>query len=371
MASFPPRRIVTGIDPAGQAVFVSDGPSPRAVETPAGTAVADLWNLFGAPNDPADGGDPPAGGFELEPKPGGMWWRLIRLPLPDQALPREEQFLTNKADDRFSTHRPGMHATHSIDLMIVLDGQIELEVDDGSCVVRAGDTVVQRGTQHRWRVIGDGPCTYLTAMFAVDPGAQVPAVDLWPRASSEPTGRGPRRVVTGIGPGGRSVIVADGEAPSTLVFDGGAGMMYSNLWETGGAIAHPLQGGDTPEPYIQLDPLGMGVSWKYLEIPSDAARADIDVARLRADMAARGRGMSTTGHHDPDDPGNHRTDTIDLDLILEGDVELELPGHGSLRLGAGDFVVQRGNWHKWHNRGSTPMRMIAILIGAPIGGRSK
>jgi hypothetical protein len=222
---------------------------------------------------------------------------------------------------------------------------------------------------HRWRVIGDGPCTYLTAMLATDPAATPPTIDLAPRASVRSTGQGPRRVVTGVDPLGRSIIVSDGEAPATVVFEHGAGMMYSQLWETGGAVGHPLQGGDTPAPYLQLDPLGMGVSWKYLVIPPDAARRTIDGPKLRAEMQTVASGMSSTGHHDPDDPGNHRTDTIDLDYILEGDVELELPGHGSVRLGPGDCVVQRGNWHKWHNRGDTPMRMIAILVGAPIGGR--
>ena len=86
-------------------------------------------------------------------------------------------------------------------------------------------------------------------------------------------------------------------------------------------------------------------------------------------MTELAAGMSTTGHHDPSDPGLHRTDTIDLDIILEGDVELELPGGGSVRLGQGDVVVQRGTWHKWHNRGAGPMRMLAILVGAPLGGR--
>ena len=95
--------------------------------------------------------------------------------------------------------------------------------------------------------------------------------------------------------------------------------------------AMPLQGGDTPAPYLQLDPLGMGVSWKYLVIPPDSARRTIDGPKLRAEMEAVASGMRTTGHHDPDDPGNHRTDTIDLDYILEGDVELELAGS---RLGA-------------------------------------
>ena len=64
----------------------------------------------------------------------------------------------------------------------------------------------------------------------------------------------------------------------------------------------------------------------------------------------------------------HLTDTIDLDLILEGELELELPGAGSVRVKAGDVVVQRGTWHKWTNR-SDRTRMIAIMIGAPLGGR--
>jgi mannose-6-phosphate isomerase-like protein (cupin superfamily) len=367
--AFSVRRIVTGIDAHGQAVFVSDGPPPRLIEAPTGTAVADLWNLFAPPTDPSDGGDPPAGPFELEPKPGGLWWRLIRMPLPDSSLPREQQFLAPSNDNRFSKEERGMHRTDSVDLMLVVDGRIELEVDHGVRELGAGDCVVQRGTMHRWRVVGDRPCTYLTAMLATDPTASAPTIDLAPRPTVVATGQAPRRVVTGVDPLGRSIVLTDGEAPTSVVFEHGAGMMYSALWESGGAIASPLQGGDPPVSYLQLDPLGMGVSWKYLVLPSDSARRGIDGPKLRAEMQALASGMAATGHHDPNDPANHRTDTIDLDYILEGDVELELPGHGSVRLGPGDCVVQRGNWHKWHNRGDTPMRMLAILVGAPIGGR--
>ncbi|HEV8295830.1 MAG TPA: cupin domain-containing protein [Acidimicrobiales bacterium] len=365
--SFGVRRVVTGIDAAGQAVFVSDGPPPHMVDTPSGAAVADLWVLTAPPSDPADGIDP-TGGFALDPAPGGLWWRLIRLPLPDQSLPREEQFLHQPADDRFSSARPGMHATPSIDFMVVTDGQIELEVEDGCVLLAPGDCVVQRGTQHRWRVVGDGPCTYATAMFAIDPAAVPQSFDLVSRHLAD-AGAGPRRVVTGVDAQGRSIIESDGTAPNSIRFANGAGMAQADLWQTGGAVADPRQGGDAPPISFQLDPLGMGIAWKYIELPSSAARAGIEGAALRAEMAAVASGMSRTGHHDPNDPGNHRTDTIDLDLILEGDVELELVGHGSTRLGPGDVVVQRGNWHKWHNRGDGPMRMLAIMVGAPIGGR--
>jgi mannose-6-phosphate isomerase-like protein (cupin superfamily) len=362
---------VTGVDGSGQAVFVSDGPPPLAVEAPGGAGVADLWVFTGPPATPADGVDP-TGGFALDPAPGGMWWRVIRLPAPDATLPREQQFHHQAGNDRYSSIRPGMHATASLDLMVVTDGAIELEVDDGCVRLGPGDCVVQRGTRHRWRVVGDRPCTYVTAMFAVDPTAVAPRGDpaLQPRRRLE-GGAGPRRVVTGLDTDGRSVIVSDGPAPSSIRFANGAGMAQADLWQTGGALADPHQGGDREPLSLQLDPIGMGIAWKYVELPSVVARQAVDGAALRAEMAAVAPGMGATGHHDPGDPGNHRTDTIDLDLVLEGRVELELIGHGSVVLGPGDAVVQGGNWHKWHNRGDGPMRMLAIMIGAPMGGTAR
>jgi mannose-6-phosphate isomerase-like protein (cupin superfamily) len=156
-----------------------------------------------------------------------------------------------------------------------------------------------------------------------------------------------------------------------VLIDGSAGMVQGDLWQTGGAVASVDQGGDAEPVSITLDPYGMGIALKYIELPSQESRAQgMDVERLRAHMGEVGRLMATTGHHDPNDPGNHRTDTIDFDVILEGTVELELPGHGSKILGAGDVVVQRGTWHKWSNRGDGPARWIAVMIGAPIGGRT-
>ncbi len=367
---FHVRRVVTGHDAEGQAVFVSDGPPPHLIDMPGGTAVADLWAIDGPPADPGDGHDP-AAGFPLEPPPGGMTLRIIRLPLPDQSLPREQQFLHNPADSHFSTERPGMHATATLDLEWVVEGEIELELEDGCVRLGAGDCVIQRGTQHRWRVVGDGPCTYVVAMFALDPAAITPSFGLVPRAGDVNTNAGPRRVVTGVDARGDSYVVSDGPAPNCVAIDGGGGMVHGDLWQTGGAVSAADQGGDAEPVTLTLDPYGMGIALKYIELPSDDARAaGLDVTKLRAHMGEIGALLSSTGHHDPDDPGNHKTDTIDFDFILEGTVELELPGHGSKVLGAGDLVVQRGNWHKWHNRGDGPARWVAIMIGAPIGGRA-
>jgi len=43
-----------------------------------------------------------------------------------------------------------MHRTESIDYGIVLEGEITLILDRGETTVRAGDIVIQRGTNHGW-----------------------------------------------------------------------------------------------------------------------------------------------------------------------------------------------------------------------------
>lgn len=55
---------------------------------------------------------------------------------------------------------PGMHTTDTLDYILVVAGEVTLELDDGDqTVLRAGDVVVQNGTRHAWRNHGVEPCT--------------------------------------------------------------------------------------------------------------------------------------------------------------------------------------------------------------------
>jgi quercetin dioxygenase-like cupin family protein len=70
-------------------------------------------------------------------------------------------------------------------------------------------------------------------------------------------------------------------------------------------------------------------------------------------------------------PGNaahmHRTETIDYVIVLEGEIEMDMD-RSTVRLKAGDVMVQRGTNHAWANRGSTRARVAFVLIDAePIG----
>jgi quercetin dioxygenase-like cupin family protein len=73
-----------------------------------------------------------------------------------------------------------MHTTDSVDYVVVLDGQVWLELDDGKLThLRAGDTVVQNGTRHAWRNLADEPVT----LAVVQVGANRPGK----RAAQEET----------------------------------------------------------------------------------------------------------------------------------------------------------------------------------------
>lgn len=130
MSSPPVRRIVTGHDPDGKAMFRSDDLLP-VDPIPSGDAAFSLvWTTATVPadnNDETDGRLRDAG-LTLH---NGSVIRIVDM-LPGGASP--------------------MHRSSSIDYGIVLSGEVELELDDGAIkVARAGDIIVQRGTIHLWR----------------------------------------------------------------------------------------------------------------------------------------------------------------------------------------------------------------------------
>jgi quercetin dioxygenase-like cupin family protein len=52
-----------------------------------------------------------------------------------------------------------MHKTATIDFVFIINGQIELILDEGSYLLKQGDSIVQRSTRHSWQVVGKDPCT--------------------------------------------------------------------------------------------------------------------------------------------------------------------------------------------------------------------
>lgn len=169
------RRVVTGHDEEGRAVFVSDEVLPPI--TPGlmpGSEFHRLWGGDAPPHFPDDGAPPaqptyfpPVGGFRFGmftvPPTGGPG------PSPDLDLAAAIQEFRDKLPglgDHMEPDAPGMHTTATIDFEVVLSGEITLELDDGATrTMRAGDTIVQNGTRHRWTNHGTEPA--VMAVFIV------------------------------------------------------------------------------------------------------------------------------------------------------------------------------------------------------------
>ena len=161
------RRVVTGHDADGKAVFVSDGPvAPVTTALLPGAEFHQLWGADAAPRFP-DRGDLPAHHTYFPPV---GWFRFGHFTLPPAGGPglspdldiaaaladMEEKLPGMTAHMEPDT--PGMHTTATVDFEVVLSGTVSLELDDGAMVtLEAGDTVVQNGTRHRWSNPGTEP----------------------------------------------------------------------------------------------------------------------------------------------------------------------------------------------------------------------
>jgi hypothetical protein len=178
------RRVVTGHDPRGRAVVAADSPVPRSHEFRhiPGMGSAMVWAT--RPGEPISrrGTDPTPGVRSQVPEPGGTCFVVVRFP-PDSVFgspsfdragaEAEHQVASPGLADLFEPD--GMHATSTVDYIIVLDGRVWLELDDGELVELArGDTVVQNGTRHAWRNLGAEPATLAVVMVGASAGRADP-----------------------------------------------------------------------------------------------------------------------------------------------------------------------------------------------------
>ena len=160
------RRVVTGHDAQGRAVIQQDGAVPRVqrIGGEHGPWFHEVWNTRATPAPiDRDSGEPPEEGIQLAPPKGGTRIRVLDIPPDDAAFDAltPEQIQAHFAEvgaadapvegGTGGTRRHAfMHRTETIDYGIVLEGELTLVMDVGETVVRAGDIVIQRGTNHGW-----------------------------------------------------------------------------------------------------------------------------------------------------------------------------------------------------------------------------
>jgi len=173
-----------------------------------------------------------------------------------------------------------------------------------------------------------------------------------------------RRVVTGHDDSGRSVFASDEQVDPTTVplF---AGWEFLELWGGDATPAFP-DGGEQP-PHRDYFPSVDGFRFSFSVIPPEGTAPPDDLDLVAAEEEARKALPGMLDVLEPDDPGMHTTDTIDFEVILRGEVILELDDGAERLLKAGDTVVQNGTRHRWRNPGSEPCVMAVFMVGAQRG----
>ena len=165
------KRIVTGHDSKGKCIFATEGEPPKRVAMAGGgLEITEVWGTEEMPALPAPQGDPTLRPHPYFPPPGGTRFVVVRFPaaaaadasvaVADPAAAAKQFFDQFPGlGDLMEADHPGMHASQTVDYVVVLSGEIDLELDDGATRrLRAGDCVVQNGTRHAWRNNGDVDC---------------------------------------------------------------------------------------------------------------------------------------------------------------------------------------------------------------------
>jgi mannose-6-phosphate isomerase-like protein (cupin superfamily) len=157
------RRIVTGHDEDGKAVALFDGSLEAQQRSAGGNAITMLWTTAETPADIAAGTDRARAKLGVPPPPNGSIFRIVDFPPAARDAPPVDHHTMliamgiDPGTQGYMRHA-NTHRTRSIDYAIVLDGEIDMLMDDTEVHVKAGDVLVQQGTNHAWVNNGTKPC---------------------------------------------------------------------------------------------------------------------------------------------------------------------------------------------------------------------
>ena len=174
------RRVVTGHDKDGQSIFVMDGKAPNVLEMASmpGVALTDLWRTRSSPASNAGNADAATGRIKLEPPADGTILRIVEFP-PDSAWRKSADAKAAFASigaGGAPDHESGdamMHATATVDYIIVLQGEIWAILDKGEKLLKQGDILIQRGTNHSWSVRTKEPCVIAAVLIGAKPAGRL------------------------------------------------------------------------------------------------------------------------------------------------------------------------------------------------------
>jgi len=169
----PVRRIVAGNDEKGKAVVLSDGPSPDVRTDPArpGFSSTRLWVTDRTPARTKGIRETLDIPHTIEPPRDGSVCRIVTFPpdawfIKDVKASNVRSYFESMGSPNASTYtadvpHPYMEKTRTLDFCYILEGEITLVLDAEEVHLKAGDTLIQRGTNHAWSNRSENPCTII------------------------------------------------------------------------------------------------------------------------------------------------------------------------------------------------------------------
>lgn len=170
------RRVVTAQNAAGNSYILEDKPAPNVNEVASmpGLGITELWETLQVPAGNAgteDGADRP---IRHEPPQGGTLFRTVEFP-PDEVWRGSVD--SQKAFDSIggghtrdtASADPMMHKSNTLDYIAVLKGEIYAVMDEGEVLLKAGDVLVQRGTNHSWSNRSGASCILAVVLIGSEP----------------------------------------------------------------------------------------------------------------------------------------------------------------------------------------------------------
>ncbi len=169
------RRVVTCVDENGRSkIMIDGGPATDFLQGDLG-GLSEIWHdAASGPLDAAPGDDLGKGQVLLSPDRGKVKIRWFSIAPPPEGAPEEmireltqQTFIAIGAGDHQpdTSKHPAMHATHTLDAIILIKGQVRLILDEDETVIHPGDVVIQRATNHAWVAEGGEPALFVAVLI--------------------------------------------------------------------------------------------------------------------------------------------------------------------------------------------------------------
>ena len=160
------RRVITGHNEEGEAVVIADDFATTILQRPnrPGVTLTNLWKEVSIPTEYEGATETVDGPLVLHPPTGGLIFRTVEFEPEDPevlaTLDGKAAFAEMGAGANIveGARHPFMHRTNSVDCAIVLQGEIDMLMDKTEVHLKAGDAVIQRGTNHAWSNRGTETC---------------------------------------------------------------------------------------------------------------------------------------------------------------------------------------------------------------------